>query len=131
MTFLLDTDTCVYWLRGHAPVRDRFLQVAHNVVSVSVITVAELEYGAAISLRYIANRQAIDRFITGVSVIGVDSSVAEMYGSLKAELRRQGELLEDFDLLIAATARAHELTLVTNNDNHFRRIADLRLDNWT
>jgi tRNA(fMet)-specific endonuclease VapC len=131
VTYLLDTDTCIYWLRGHTPVRDRLLQVGHELVSISVITLAELQYGAAVSSRAEANRQAIHQFTTDIPVIGIDPAVATLFGSIKSELRKQGALLEDFDLLIAATARTHDLTLVTNNDNHFRRIPDLRLENWT
>src|SRR5688500_11564649 len=66
----------------------------------SVITLAELRYGAASSSRSETNQQAIDRFTLGVSVIAVDSTVAATFGSIKAELRKQGALLEDFDVLI-------------------------------
>jgi tRNA(fMet)-specific endonuclease VapC len=60
----------------------------------------------------------------------VDEAVAARFGDVKAELRRQGMLIEDCDLFIAATALAYTLTLVTNNVDHFRRIPDLAIDTW-
>ena len=53
------------------------------------------------------------------------------YAQVKAQLRRQGQLLDDFDLLIGATALAHQLTLITNNTKHFAHFAGIRLEDWT
>lgn len=130
MKCLLDTDTCVFWLRGHAPVRDRLTTVGPEETSISVITLAELRYGAACSARPEVNQQAIDDFISAITVFGVDLDIAQAFGNLKAQLRREGMLLEDLDLLVAATAHTYSLTLVTNNVEHFRRIPGLHLDNW-
>ena len=130
MKFLLDTDTCVFWLRGHQPVRDRLVAVGPEEVGISVITLAELRYGAAYSARPEANHQAIDDFISGITVFGIDLNIARTFGDIKAHLRREGMLIEDLDLLIAATARTYSLTLVTNNVDHFSRVPGLHLDNW-
>ena len=130
MTFLLDTDTCVFWLRGHASVRERLASVGSEAVSISVITLAELRYGAACSLQPDANQEAIEAFISGITVRGVDAAIVSAFGDIKALLRYQGMMIEDFDLLIGATAHTHSLTLVTNNVEHFRRIPGLRLENW-
>lgn len=130
MTFLLDTDTCVFWLRGRASVHDRMAALAPEARNVSVITVAELRYGAQCSSRPEANHQAIDDFLSGVTVVGVDSDIARAFGKIKAQLRSQGNLIEDFDLLLAATALVYGFTLVTNNVAHFERIEGLILDNW-
>ncbi len=130
MKFLLDTDTCVFWLRGHEPVRARLVAVGIEEVGISIVTLAELRYGAQCSARPESNHRAIDDFISGITVIHVDSAIARSFGSLKAHLRREGKLISDFDLLIAATASTYDLTLVTNNLNHFRRIPNLRLETW-
>ena len=63
MKFLLDTDTCVFWLRGYASVRDHLAAVGPEVIAISVITLAELRYGAACSARPASNHQAVDDFI--------------------------------------------------------------------
>jgi tRNA(fMet)-specific endonuclease VapC len=130
MNFLLDTDTCVFWLRGRESVRDHVTAVGPESIGISIITLAELRYGAACSARPEANQQAIDAFISAIDVLDIDLKIAHAFGDIKAELRKQGMLIEDFDLIIAATARVHDLTLVTNNVEHFRRIPGLHLENW-
>src|SRR3954454_15523363 len=115
MTFLLDTDTCVFWLRGRGTVRDHLAQVGLNTMAISIVTLAELLYGAACSQRPEANHQAIDAFISGIAVLSIDAASVRIFGDIKATLRLQGLLLEDFDLLIASTAQRHGLTLVRNN----------------
>lgn len=130
MTFLLDTDTCVYWLRGRDIVRNRLQDAGQENVAISIITLAELRYGAYWSAKPDENNVAIDDFISGIAVLGLDSHTAHSFGEVKAELRRAGMLIADFDLLIGVTARTHGLTLVTNNADHFERIAGLKLTNW-
>ncbi|MBM4467510.1 MAG: type II toxin-antitoxin system VapC family toxin [Chloroflexi bacterium] len=130
MKFLLDTDTCVFWLRGYVSVRDHLAAVSPEVIAISVITLAELRYGAACSARPASNHQAVDDFISALFVLGVHPETAHAFGEIKAHLRKKGMLIDDLDLLIAAAARTHDLTLVTNNQDHFGRIPGLRLDNW-
>jgi tRNA(fMet)-specific endonuclease VapC len=130
MTFLLDTDTCVYWLRGRTAVHARLAAVSPEELSISVITLAELHYGADCSAQADANHQAIDDFVSGMAVLPLDASIARVFGEVKAQLRRQGNLIEDFDLLLAATALSNGLTLVTNNAAHFERIPGLTLSSW-
>ncbi|MBC8075110.1 MAG: PIN domain-containing protein [Chloroflexales bacterium] len=128
--YLLDTDTCVAWLRGRPFVQQRLTAAGPAALAIAVVTLAELRYGAACSARPTDNHQAIDAFLTGVAVIGLDPTAARIFGEVKAGLRSQGLLLEDADLLVAATALAAQLTLVTNNTQHFGRIPGLTLENW-
>ncbi len=130
MKYLLDTDTCVYWLRGAAGVRQQVAAITPAEVGVSVVTVAELRYGAAVSAQAASNHRAIDGLTAGFAVIGVSPAIARVFGDQKAALRSQGQLIEDFDLLIGATAIHHGLTLVTNNQTHFGRLPNLKLANW-
>ena len=130
MTFLLDTDTCVFWLRGRLTIHARMAAVGADALGISVITLAELRYGAECSAQPAANHRAIDDFVSGITVLGVDTDIARLFGETKAQLRRQGNLIEDFDLLLAATALSSGLTLVTNNTTHFDRVPGLTLDNW-
>ena len=130
MRFLLDTDMCIYWLRAHPAIRQRVAAVPPDDIAVSIIAAAELRYGADCSSQPTVNHQAIDGFLSGVTVLTVDDAIAREFGALKAALRQAGTLIEDLDILIAATARAHALTLVTNNLAHFRRIAGLQVVTW-
>ena len=131
MIFLLDTDTCVFWLRGNSTVQQRVAAVGPEAIAISTIVLAELRYGAECSDRLEANHRAIDDFVSGIAVVGVDPETARRFGEIKAYLRRQGNLIEDFDLLLAATALAHGMTFVTNNTSHFNRIPQLAPENWT
>ena len=120
MNYLLDTDTCVYALRGRAAVRERLAAISPEAVAISIITLAELRYGAACSTRPTENHQTVDDFVQGLHLLGMDTATTRLFG----------ELIEDFDLVIAATALTLDLTLITNNVNHFRRIPGLHLENW-
>jgi tRNA(fMet)-specific endonuclease VapC len=130
MTYLLDTDICIHWLRGQSAVHRRLAAVGPEAICVSTITLAELYYGAECSQKAAENHRAIDDFSSGVHVLGVNSDVARTFGEIKAQLRRQGGLIEDFDLALAATALAYGFILVTNNVSHFARIAGLIVENW-
>ncbi len=130
MIYLLDTDTCVFWLRGQHSVRERLQAVGPEAIAISIVTLAELRYGAECSERPGSNHAAIDDFVAALSIVGIDMETARAFAEIKAELRRSRALIEDLDLLIAATGFAHDLTLVTNNQDHFGRVAGLRLDNW-
>lgn len=94
------------------------------------MTVAELRYGAACSAKAATNHQAIDDFLSGIATVGLDPAIARQFGEVKATLRVQGQLIEDADLFIATTALTYQLTLVTNNTQHFARITGLQLENW-
>lgn len=128
--YLLDTDTAVAWLRRNQAVRTRVADVGPAALAVSIVTVAELRYGAACSAQATANHQAIDGFLSGITVVGLDPAIARQFGEVKAALRTQGQLLEDADLFIAATALTYQLILATNNTQHFARIPGLQLENW-
>lgn len=130
MTFLLDTDTCVFALRGLQGVRDRLYAADADTVAISVITLAELHYGADCSTSPKANHQAVDDFANGIVVLGLDEWIVRLFGEFKAQLRRRGALIDDFDLLIAATAHRHQFTLVTHNLDHFGRLPELLLEDW-
>ncbi len=110
--------------------RDRLAGIGPEAVGISIATLAELRYGAACSSRPEANQRAIDDFAGGMIILGFDPPAAQVFAYIKAELRREGMLIEDFDLIIAATARVNDLTLATNNTKHFRRISDLRFESW-
>jgi tRNA(fMet)-specific endonuclease VapC len=128
---LLDTDICVFWLRGRKSILEHFRQVGPAEIAVSIVTVAELRYGADCSARPQANHRAIDEFVHSLTVLDLTDAVIRTFATIKAALRQQGALLEDADLFIAATALAYKLPLVTSNDKHFRRIPGLLLEQWT
>ena len=130
MKYLLDTNTCVYWLRSNESVRRRVESTDRGDLAISTIALAALHYGAESSDQPHANHQAIDDFASGLVVIGVDAGIARAFGDIKGQLRRNGTLIEDADILIAATARVFGLTLVSNNLARFNRVPDIAPESW-
>ena len=129
--FLLDTDTLIYSLKGNDAVVRNLATHQRDPLKVSVITIMELYYGAYKSEKAAANLAKVRRIENAFDILSVDFSIAETFGMLKSALESQGTPLDDFDLVIAASALAHNLTLVTNNEKHFRRVEGLKLDNWS
>ena len=130
MSFLLDTDMCIYWLKGRQSVKDRLLSAGWDQVAISVITQAELYYGAYNSNRIEQNLRRADDFINQLPLLSLREATLKRFGQLKAQLRQLGQPLPDFDLLIASVALVEDKILVTNNTRHYKRIPDLQLENW-
>lgn len=130
MSYLLDTDMCIYWLNGWQSVKDKLLTAGWVQVAISVITQAELYYGAHNSSRVTENLKRADDFVKQLPILPLHESTLKRFGALKAQLRQSGQPLPDFDLLIASAALVENRVLVTNNTRHYQRIPDLQLENW-
>ena len=78
-----------------------------------------------------ANLKLINELISEINVLSFDPKSGEVFGKIKADLKHKGRILNDSDLFIAATAIFNDLILVTNNEKHFQRIENLRIQNWT
>jgi tRNA(fMet)-specific endonuclease VapC len=130
MDYLLDTDTCIYWLNGREVVRNKILSIGLSNVSICSISVAELYYGAYNSSRVEGNLTRAEIFIQNITVFPLNNGSLKLFGELKAQLRKLGQPVADFDLLIASVALAEKLILVTNNTRHYERITDIKLENW-
>lgn len=131
MKALLDTNTCVYVLKRNQPtVVQRFASYETGELAVSMITVAELAYGAEKSARPEQNLNAIEHLLLGLTVVEFDDQAAREYGQIRARLRRQGTPIGPLDMLLAAHARRLDLPLVTNNVKEFSRVPGLRTENW-
>jgi tRNA(fMet)-specific endonuclease VapC len=128
--FLLDTDTLVFVLRGESVVARNLRDHADDPKAISVITYAELLYGAEKSARPVENAGRVRQLAEVFPVIDVTPAVVETFASLKADLESEGTRLDDFDLVIAATAINLNYTLVTNNTRHFRLVPGLTVENW-
>lgn len=127
---MLDTDTVSYALRGHDRVVATLLEHAPSELCVSAVTVSELRYGAA---RRSSKRlqQLIDTFTGAIAVVAFDDFCARHYGDIAADLEKRGAPIGQLDVMIAAHAMALDITLVTNNARHFRRVRGLKIENWT
>ncbi|MHB1282224.1 MAG: PIN domain-containing protein [Acidithiobacillus sp.] len=127
---MLDTNTVSHLLREHPVVTKRIVAVPMASLCISAITEGELLFGLA--KRPVAKRLhvAVREFLRRVDVLPWDSSTAEHYGIVRADMERRGRILASLDLLIATHALSVGAVLVTN-DRAFSQMADLKVEDWT
>jgi tRNA(fMet)-specific endonuclease VapC len=131
MSYLIDTDILIYSLKGHETVQKRFFANEKIPKSISVVSYGELLYGAKKSAHRDKNLAVVYRIKDLFPVIDVDKPVMETFSDLKVKMQKSGTVIDDMDLLIAATALTMNFILVSNNERHFRKIAGLKIENWT
>ncbi|MEO9887194.1 MAG: type II toxin-antitoxin system VapC family toxin [Balneola sp.] len=128
--YLLDTNICIYFIKGLYDLKSKFQEVGPENCFISEITLAELKFGIAKSQAKKRNQQALENFLSGVQILPILPAL-DIYASEKAHLQKSGNVIDDFDLLIGATAVFFDLMMVTNNTNHFNRINNIKLEDWT
>jgi tRNA(fMet)-specific endonuclease VapC len=129
---MLDTNICIYIARHEPPaVRARFERLQPGQVVMSAVTYGELQYGASKSSRRESALSHLAELVQDVPVENLDSKAAEAYGEIRATLERHGRVIGNNDLWIGAHAMALGVTLATNNEREFKRIAGLSVENWT
>ncbi len=129
--FLLDTDVIIYCLKGNKKVQKNLLNHLNDSIKICVISLMELYYGAHKSEKASSNLAKIKNLEQSLDIIPIGMETVEVFGMLKAQLENDGTRLDDFDLIIASCALTGNLTLITNNIKHFKRIAGLKLENWS
>jgi len=130
MRFLLDTNICVFFLRGKLNLDEIIKEKGRENCFISEITVVELRYGAENSDNPSKSHKSVDAFVSGLSIIPIFGSI-KLYAKEKVRLRKIGKPMHDeFDLLIGVTAIENELTLVTDNIKDFERLNGIKLENW-
>ena len=128
---LLDTDTLSNIMRqqpsalAHA---NAYLSI-HSCFTISLITRYEILRGLN-AKQALKQLEAFERFCAFNEILPITENIVLRAATIYGELHRQGTLIGDADILIAATAVEYGLTLVTNNTNHFQRIKGLSLQNW-
>ncbi len=130
MRFVLDTNTCVYALKLQGRVVERLREHSPEDVAVTIVTVAELWFGARKSARPQATRREIDAFLAPVTVLTFDRPAAEAYADLRFALEKAGRPIGERDLLIASIAGSRGLTVVTHNVSEFGRVPQLETEDW-
>lgn len=131
MKYLLDTNIVAYIIkRKPAEVFHKLSTVSWDEISISSIVVAELWYGVAKSQHKERNNAALENFLAPFTILDFDTSAAEQYALIRADLEEKGTIIGANDLLIAAHALSQDLVLVTNNVREFERVENLRIENW-
>jgi tRNA(fMet)-specific endonuclease VapC len=125
--FLIDTDWIIDCLHGRSEAVDLLMALAADGLAVSLMTYGELYQGAYYARDPDAALHGLRAFLRGKHLLPLNRAIIERFGVIRGDLRRYGLTVGDFDLLIAATALHHDLTLVTRNHRHFSRVPGLRL----
>jgi len=128
--YLLDTNICIYFIKGLFNLQSKFEKVGPENCFISEITLAELKFGVAKSQAQKKNHRVLENFLTGIQVVPILPAL-DIYAMEKARLQKSGKVIDDFDLLIGATAVSFDLIMVTNNTSHFRWIEGITLEDWT
>ena len=129
--YMLDTNVCVDLLRpsGRIDVR-RLKRLDLDRICLSAITFAELEYGVWCSRDRPRNERSVLDFCAALEIAPFDDRAAATYGQVRAELERAGQPIGPLDMLIASHALSLNMTLATSNEREFRRVVNLRVENW-
>ena len=130
MAYLLDTSTCVFFLRGKLNLDDKIREKGLNSFYISEITVLELYFGAENSDNVEKSFKSVDNFLSGLTIIPIYGCI-KRYAKEKVRLRKIGKPMHDeFDLLIGVTAVENKLTLITDNVKDFKMIDGIEIENW-
>ncbi len=128
--YLLDTNICIYFIKGLYGLNKKISEAGEENCFISEITVAELKYGIENSKAVEPMREIVEEFILKFPIIPIYNSL-DIYAKEKAKLRKQGLLIDDFDILIGSTAIANGMVMVTNNVVHLSRLDNIVIENWT
>lgn len=131
MKYLLDTNICVALIR-HKPreIIEQLIFHKPGDIGISTITIAELVHGAQKSSQSEQNMTALYQFLLPLEIADFDQSAAIVYGHIRTHLEKKGLPIGSMDMLIAAHALSLEVALVTNNTREFKRIPNLKLEDW-
>jgi tRNA(fMet)-specific endonuclease VapC len=132
MRYMLDTDITSYLIKGKSPmIENRLAALAPSMISISVMTRAELQYGLK---RLPADHRlhlAVRQFLKIVRTLSWDAEAADWYAGIRYQLVKTGQSAGEMDMMIAAHSLSAGAVLVTNNLRRYERIdAPLILENW-
>ena len=130
MTYVLDTNTLIYFFKGVGKVKNRLLSTPPSEIGLPAIVLFELEFGIAKSSSPRKRIAQLEDFTSLVNIIPFGPTEAKTGAQIRAKLEKKGIPIGPYDVLIAACAKANDLILVTHNVKEFRRIEGLRLEDW-
>ena len=130
--YLLDSNICIFLIRNKTLLlRERIKMYSPSLLHLSVITVAELEYGAAKSKTPVKEHQAVLDFVSPFKIIDFKPNDAENFGLIRAYLEKKGTPIGPYDMEIAAQAMTNILIVVANNVGEFERVPWIKVEDWT
>ncbi len=131
MQYLLDTCVISDFIKGEPGTQTCLKQISPVDIAVSVITVMELRYGLLNNPQRAKKiESAITSLLDSVSILEFSVEESEQAAQVRSILKKQGQPIGAYDVLIAATALRHDLIMVTANQKEFDRVAELKTENW-
>lgn len=127
--YLLDTNICISLLKNKYGIREKIIEVEPKNCYVSEITIAELYYGASKSNNKTERIKDVEFIATKFDVLPIFPSL-ELFGDIKTNLESSGNRIDDFDILIGATAIKNNLIMVTDNVKHLERLPNIKINDW-
>ena len=127
MSYLVDNDWVVDWLAGRHKAIQLLTGLVRESLAISLVTYGEIYEGIYYGRNPEESARVFQQFLRGVTVLPLTRPIMRRFARIRGELRRQGQLIGDPDILIAATAIHHNLTLLTRNLSDFQRITDLKV----
>lgn len=128
MKYLMDTDWIVHWLNGKKNIVKRVKELREEGLGISMISIAEIYEGIFGSKDPERHEKTFKEFLTGVIVLEITKEICKKFGELRNELRQRGELIGDFDLLIASAALINNLIILSDNVEHYKKIKGLKFE---
>jgi tRNA(fMet)-specific endonuclease VapC len=127
MRYILDTDWIINLLAGRQDAKVKIEQLDPEEIGISLVTVAEIYESAFNYVNPEAHIQTFRSFLSNFQLLNLNLPIIEKFAEVRAHLRRRGQMISDFDILLGATAMHHNLIVLTYNKKHFERIPDLKI----
>ena len=127
MKYLVDSDYVADYLGAHTHAIQLLSSIAKDDLSISLITYGEMYEGIHFGRDPRKTTEVFHRFLRSIEILPLTKPIMQHFARIRGDLRRTGKIIGDFDILIAATAIQHHLTLVTRNVKDYQRIRDLKL----
>jgi tRNA(fMet)-specific endonuclease VapC len=128
--FMLDTDISSYIIKRRPPALIEKFDKHSEMLNVSVITAAELRFGAQKAGRP-RLAELVEAYLERLAILDWTNEVTYHYARIRSELERAGKPIGNMDLLIASHAVSERMTVVTNNLKHFSNVSDLKVEVWS
>jgi len=133
LKYLVDTDWIIRFLRGQKRTVEILSRLYDEGFAISIISFSEV-YEGIYRFEGVKREELEENFqdfLTGIQILNIDENIARIFAESRAELRKENQLIDNFDLLIGSTALYYNLELLTDNVKHFERIKNLKLRSIT
>jgi len=131
LKYLLDTNACIVYLKfPNSTVRAKLTSTPRSEIAVCSLVKYELFYGSMRSSDPVRSLKIQRKFLDQFESLPFDDAISEHAACIRAELTAMGRIIGSYDILIAATALANDLVLVTHNVSEFSRVSGLKYEDW-